>query len=130
MDNNDALARFYDIMVRAKLDPPPWEKWQPYASAADADLWPICRHGLMIGGVFFKAGTIHVAVAPGWEKRWVTPSILKAWRNIGHPVPLVGHIRADNHVAIELAKRLGFKFKADAGLFHFYVKEPCHAKPE
>ena len=119
----DPLRQFFDIMVAAGLNPPAWEVWSAHARD-NAELWPIEKAGAMIGGVFFKGQTVHIAVRPDWHGRWISPTLRRAYDTWTHDCPITTAIRPDNQAAIALATRLGFKFKADQGLYHLFEKEP------
>lgn len=128
----DYLRAFYDIMGECGMLRPPWEVWRAYASD-NAELWPIMGRSqdgapLMVGGVLFKGHTIHIAVRPDWQGRWIRPSMLKAWRqHYTHECDLYATPMADNAAACELAERLGFQRRGTSGQSVIYVKEkvPC-----
>lgn len=130
----DHLRRFYDILVAADRQPDESpEAWCARLREAmlqqKADLWPLSAPGqpLMIGGVMFAADTVHIAVLPEWQGRWATRRLRRAYDTWTHAIPIRAPIKPDNSKAISLAKRLGFKFQQDQGLYHLYVKEPTHA---
>jgi GNAT superfamily N-acetyltransferase len=122
----DALRRFHEILLRAGLAPPPWEAWSAYA-AENAELWPIMRGPLMIGGVFFKGQTVHIAVLPEWHGRWVSKTMRRGYDCWTHECAIETCIKPDNRAAVVLARRLGFHFTGrNQGPHHIYRKEPNH----
>lgn len=125
--NVDHLRAFYDVMVSCGLTVPPWEAWKAHASE-NAELWPIIKGGELVGGIFFKGQTIHIAVRPDWQGRWITPTILRAFRQWQHECEIVATPPQDNKAACALAERVGFKFRAPHRQFRVYAKEPttCH----
>lgn len=120
---NDALRDFYEILGACGMQRPPWDVW--YAAATDnAELWPIIRGGRMIGGVLFKGHSIHIAVLPEWQGRWVTKSMLRAWRTqYEHECDLYATPDTSNRAACELCERLGFRLQRRLGQSSIYVKE-------
>ena len=137
----DYLRRFYDISAAAGVAiPEAWETWgaamRQLVLEQKAELWPIGANGEMIGGVLLVGGDasqrapavdVHVAVLPHWRGRWITKALRRAYDSWTHEVPVRAIVQPDNHCVIELATRLGFKFQADQGLYHVYVKEANHA---
>lgn len=123
------LRDFYDVMGECGLDRPPWEAWHAWASD-NAELWPLTdRNRKLVGGVFFKGQTVHIAVKPEWQGRWVSKTLLKAYRQWTHDCEIVATPPADNRAACELAQRLGFVRRGPTpnGQFIVFVKEPtCH----
>lgn len=126
------LRQFFDVMVENGMcEANYWPLWS--AQARDnSELWPICAPNTrqFIGGIFFKGQTVHIVIKPEWHSRWVTRSILRGYREWAHPGELRALMRPDNTRAIAFAERLGFRFSADQGLYHLYIKEPVHAEPE
>lgn len=128
----DYLRTFYDIMAVTRPGQLlPWEQWEAIVRPAIAEgrsaLWPLSAPSqpLMIGGVMFAGDTIHIAVLPDWHSRWATRAMLRAWRDTyTHSIALRAPIEPNNRKAIALAKRLGFKFCENQGLYDLYVKEP------
>lgn len=118
------LNAFYDVMLECGMEPPPLVAWRAYVGSNSA-LWPIAKDGEFIGGILFIGHTIHIAVKPEWHGRWVTKSILRAFKETWqhdvdiHAYPLVGNEEANN-----LVKRLGFKYKGRENQANHYVKEP------
>lgn len=128
----DYLGRFYDICEEAGAPMGlPREQWVAKGHermlAGEAEIWPIGANGEMIGGVLFFGDTIHVAVLPAWQGRWITKALRRAYDTWTHSIPIRAIVKPDNSKVIELATRLGFKFRQDAGQYHIYVKEPTHA---
>jgi GNAT superfamily N-acetyltransferase len=128
----DYLRRFYDISAAAGVPiAEPFEVWAPCLREAmlqaKADLWPIGAHGQMIGGVLFMADTMHVAVLPEWQGRWISKALRRAYDTWTHDIPIRAIVQPDNRKVIELATRLGFTFQREDGPHHIYVKEPQHA---
>jgi RimJ/RimL family protein N-acetyltransferase len=124
----DALRDFYEVMGACGLARPEWQAWQAWASD-NADLWPIVKNGEVIGGVFFKGQTVHIAIRPDWQGRWLTPSMIRAYKTWAHECEIVAHPPKDNEAACQLAQRLGFKFRAPHNEFNVYVKEPTCPQP-
>lgn len=123
------LRRFYDISAAAGVPlAEPWEQWGPAMQEAialqKAELWPIGAHGEMVGGVLLLADTVHVAVLPEWQGRWITRALRRAYDTWTHAIPIRAIVKPDNRKVIALATRLGFTLQQDAGLYHIYVKEP------
>jgi GNAT superfamily N-acetyltransferase len=128
----NTLRRFYDICTEAGVPmSEPFEVWEPAMQHAileqKADLWPIGAHGEMIGGAMFMADTVHLAILPAWQGRWMTKALRRAYDTWTHTVPIRAIVRPDNHKIIEFDNRLGFTFRSDDGLYHTYIKEPTHA---
>jgi ribosomal protein S18 acetylase RimI-like enzyme len=122
MNTDLFLRQFYDIMVACGSNPPPWEQWRVFARA-NAELWPIEAGGKMVGGVFFKGHTIHIAILPEWHGRWLQRKHLRAWRQFEHAADLYATPEASNTAACELARRLGFRLMGVRGQSAMYVKE-------
>lgn len=125
----DFLGRFYDICAAAgKPMALPREEWvakgRERMLAQEAEIWPIGAHGEMVGGVLFFGDTVHVAVLPEWQGRWITKALRRAYDTWTHAIPIRAIVEPDNHRVIELATRLGFKFQREEGPHHIYVKEP------
>lgn len=126
------LRDFYEVMAECGLKPPPWEQWHAYATD-NAELWPITdKDRKLIGGVFFKGHTVHIAIKPQWQGRWISKALLKAYKQWTHECEIVAHPAVGNTAARELAQRLGFKFKeiTPNGMFAIYVKEPTPCHPQ
>jgi RimJ/RimL family protein N-acetyltransferase len=123
------LRAFYEVMGECGLTRPPWEAWQAWASD-NAELWPITdKAGVLVGGVFFKGQSVHIAVKPEWHGRWISKRLLKAYRQWTHECEIVATPEVGNKAACELAARLGFKNQGptENGLFIKFVKEAtCH----
>jgi len=120
----DHLDAFYDVMLACGMKPPPRQEWMAYARI-NADLWPIVREGKFIGGIFFKGHTIHIAVLPEWHRRWVTKSILRAFKEgWQHDVKIYAAPEKSNTEAIAFIRRLGFKYECSEDNQEVYFKEP------
>lgn len=122
----DHLRSFYDVMLAAKMAPPPWEMWRA-ALGQNFELWPMTdqrRGGQLFGGVLFVGQTIHIAIHPDYHGRWLSKHLLKAYRTWTHPCEIVATPPHDNRAARLLALKLGFKKRCRQGQFTMYVKEP------
>lgn len=127
----DYLRDFYEVMQACGIAHMPWEAWQAHASE-NAELWPITdKEGKLVGGVFFKGQTIHIAVHPDWHGKWISKKLLSAYRQWTHECEIVATPEVNNQPARELASRLGFKFcgLTENGRFAKYVKEPVPCRP-
>lgn len=123
MNNDLFLRQFYDIMAEAGMQRPPWAVWVKEATN-NAELWPIMKHGQMIGGALFKGHSIHIAIKPEWQGRWITRTMLRAWReSYTHDCDLYATPDTSNAAACALAERLGFRLKRKLGQSSIYVKE-------
>lgn len=123
MTNLDILRRFYEIIGECGMIRPPWEVWREHATD-NAEVWPIARGGEMVGGILFKGHTIHIAVLPEWHGRWMTKTILRAWReSYTHDCDLYATPMTANKAACQLAERLGFRKEGPAGQSTIYVKD-------
>lgn len=124
MDAMTEMRHFYDVLVRCKLSPPPFEEWHAFYSVNTA-LWPIIARdtGEMIGGVLFKGHLIHMAVVPEWQGRWLNKTVLRAYRTWTNEADVIAAIPPDNTQAITLAQRLGWKHRGVEEGFEIYVKE-------
>lgn len=123
------LRQFYEVMVACGMTVPPWQAWQAWAGD-NAELWPLTdTTGKLVGGVFFKGQTVHIAVHPDWHGRWISKRLLKAYRQWQHECEIVATPEVGNTAARTLAQRLGFEYRGltDNGLFAIYVKKetPC-----
>lgn len=124
------LRDFYEVMGECGMTRPPWQTWHAHATD-NAELWPLMdKDRKLIGGVFFKGHTVHIAVKPEWQGRWISKALLKAYRTWTHPIPIFAPIKPDNTKAVQLATRLGFRFSAKEAEHDIYVKEPTHAQAE
>jgi RimJ/RimL family protein N-acetyltransferase len=127
----DWLRAFHEVCASTADPLPPWEHWEPVVRAAmaerKAELWPIRVGEVFAGGVFFAGDTIHIAIKPEFHCRWATRRLRRAYDTWTHAVPIRALIKPDNKQSIRLATGLGFKFVADQGLYHLYVKEANHA---
>lgn len=120
------LRAFYDVMLACNLQPPAWEVWSAYATD-NAEFWPIMdrRQEKLIGGVLFKGHTVHIAIHPDHQKRWITKAMLAGYRQWTHDCEIVATPPVDNVAASNLAKRLGLvqRGATNDGQFHIFVKE-------
>ncbi len=120
------LRAFHDVMVAAKMAPPPWETWRA-ALGENFELWPMTdqtQGGKLIGGVLFVGQTIHIAIHPDYHGRWISRRLLAAYRTWTHECEIVATPPHSNRRARLLALKLGFKKKRRQGQFTIYVKEP------
>jgi RimJ/RimL family protein N-acetyltransferase len=120
------LRDFYDVMGECGMARPEWEAWHAWATD-NAELWPLTdKAGKLVGGVFFKGHTVHIAVHPEWQGRWISKSLLKAYREWTHECEIYASPPVDNKAARTLAERLGFEYRglSDEGPFAVYVKRP------
>lgn len=132
------LRDFYDVMGECGMDRPPWKAWHAHATD-NAELWPLLdrKTRKLIGGVFFKGHTVHIAVKPEWQGRWISKTLLAAYRQWTHDCEIVAHPPKGNKAAVALCERLGLKNISDrddmklTSIAHpdlvFYAKEanPC-----
>lgn len=121
----DYLRGFYDVMGECGMTRPQWEAWRAWATD-NAVLWPLTdKAGNILGGVFFKGHTVHIAVKPQWQGRWINKTILKAYRQWTHDCEIVATPEVGNTKARTLAERLGFIYRGttENGLFAIYAKE-------
>lgn len=102
----------------------PW-----YACFKESTLWPISRDGQHVGtllmhGMPNEPGVmLHFVVLPDWEGRWVTKSMLRAFRNWKPGVPLLTLVKQDDPARIKAAGTIGFKpMKRPAVLGHDWYK--------
>lgn len=116
------LREFYEVMGDCGMQRPTWEMFCAHA-ADNAELWPLVKGGKVVGGVFFKGHTIHIAVKPEWQGRWLTKRLRRAWDTYTHECELFAHPHTTNKAACALAERLGFKFRRHDGEFSIYSKE-------
>ncbi len=116
------LREFYDVLGDCGQPRPSWDAFCAHA-AVNAELWPLMKGGKMVGGVFFKGHTIHIAVKPEWHGRWLTKRLRRAWDTYTHECDVLASPRTDNKAACALAERLGFKFNGFDGEFSTYIKE-------
>ena len=118
------LRDLYAILERCGDKPPPFEEWHAYWTE-NAEFWPIVgKDRKLIGGVLFKGHTVHVSVAPEWQCRWLTKTMLKAYRVWTHDCDIVAHPHKSNARAIELCRRLGMRHDGTdpTGQFELFVK--------
>lgn len=108
----DYLRDFYEIIGECGQARPPYEVWREWATD-NADFWPIGAGAKLIGGVLFKGHTVHIAVLPQWQKRWIKPSHLRAWRQFPHTVDLYATPLASNVAACRMAEALGFRLATE-----------------
>lgn len=117
------LEQFYDILAECGLDVPNRELWLAYYTD-NTEFWPLTnKAGQLMGGILFKGHTIHVAVKPEVQGRWINKTMLKAYREWKHPVDLIAHPACENVRAIELCKRLGFTHRGCERGHEIFVKE-------
>jgi RimJ/RimL family protein N-acetyltransferase len=118
------LRDFYDVMGACGMARPEWEAWHAWATD-NAELWPLTdKTGKLVGGVFFKGHTVHIAVHPDWQGKWISKTMLKAYREWTHECEIVATPPADNVAACELARRLGFKERGRTSAdYIIFVKE-------
>lgn len=119
------LRDFYEVLGECGMDRPPWPEWEAWATD-NAELWPLRDGDRFIGGVFFKGHTVHIAVKPEYQRRWITKRILKAFRSWTHECEIVANPAVDNIAARKLAGGLGFKYHGTSPgrKFAIYIKEP------
>lgn len=120
-DDEQYLRQFYEIMGECGMIRPPWEAWRAHATE-NAQLWPIGTAGKMIGGVLWKGHTVHIAVLPQWQGRWLRKAHLAAWKQFTHECDIYATPMADNQAACRLAERLGFERQGPSGQSIIYVK--------
>jgi RimJ/RimL family protein N-acetyltransferase len=119
------LRDFYDVMGACGMTRPGWEAWHAWATD-NAELWPLTdKTGKLVGGVFFKGQTVHIAVHPEWQGRWISKALLRAYKTWTHECEIVAAPEVGNKPARNLAERLGFEYRGltPNGLFAIYVKE-------
>lgn len=120
------LEQYYDIVTRnCGMYEPNREEWLRWASE-NAEFWPIIKRGELIGGVLFKGHTVHIAVKPEWQGRWVTKSMLRAYPLWKPQADVVAPIFKTRRQAIELAERLGFERLEETDHYYLYVKRAHH----
>jgi RimJ/RimL family protein N-acetyltransferase len=120
------LRDFYDVMGACGMARPEWEAWHAWATD-NAELWPLTdRTGKLIGGMFFKGHTVHIAVHPDWQGKWISKTMLRGYKAWTHDCEIHATPEVGNTKARELAERLGLKFRGltEDGLFAKYAKEP------
>jgi RimJ/RimL family protein N-acetyltransferase len=120
------LRDFYDVMGACGMARPEWEAWHAWATD-NAELWPLTdKAGKLVGGVFFKGHTVHIAVHPDWQGKWINKAMLRGYKAWTHECEIHAAPEVGNKPARNLAERLGFKFRGltDDGLFAKYAKEP------
>ncbi len=123
------LRAFYEVMGACGLARPPWEAWLAHATE-NAELWPLLDHTQtpprLFGGVLFKGHTVHIAIHPDYQRRWISKRLFRAYEQWEHDCEIIAHPPVENVAARNLAHRLGFKYRGDTdnGLFAIYVKEP------
>ncbi len=117
------MRDMHAILERCGLNPPPFEEWHAYYSE-NTELWPLRKEYKLVGGILFKGHTLHVAVDPEWQNRWVTKTMLRAWRDWKNEVDLYATPPKENEKAIELCRRLGMVHKGldETGQFEVFVK--------
>jgi RimJ/RimL family protein N-acetyltransferase len=126
------LRDFYDVMGACGMARPEWEAWHAWATD-NAELWPLTdKTGKLVGGVFFKGHTVHIAVHPDWHGRWISKALLRGYKAWTHECEIVATPEVGNDKARTLADRLGFEYRGltPNGLFAIYVKGAnlCHPR--
>lgn len=106
------LRDLHAVLVRCEMAPPPFDQWSAFYSD-NAEMWPILdrKTAKLIGGVMFKGHTVHLAVDPMWQGRWVTKTLLRAYRAWSHDCEIHATPHKDNARAIELCRRLGLEHR-------------------
>jgi RimJ/RimL family protein N-acetyltransferase len=127
------LRDFYDVMGACGMLRPPWEAWRA-AYSENAELWPITdrNHGdKLVGGVLFKDHTVHIAIAPEWQRRWVSKALLRAYKTWAPACDVYATPAIDNTTACKFAERLGFQRRGETedGQYAIYVKEATCPRP-
>jgi RimJ/RimL family protein N-acetyltransferase len=125
------MRELYDVLVRCDMSPPPFEEWSAYYSE-NAELWPIAKDGKFVGGVLFKGHTVHIAVHPDWQGRWLTAAMLRGYRAWTHDCEIFATPALNNAAACRLAERLGLERRGqtDCGRYAIYIKAPNPLKEE
>lgn len=118
------LAKFHEIATKAGLPIEPWDEWSQTFTPEVTEVWPIIKGEETIGGVLFWHNTIHIAVLPEWQGKWVTKDMIKAYKTWTHTVPIVAMIKlGDSHLE-KFATRFGFVRRAIDEKYSYYIKEP------
>ena len=123
------LLDAYNLAWRAGVDVGPRDKWLDLYRNNDHEIWPIAKGGRFIG--FFLIHQVdqgqvmaHIVVLPEWHGRWVTKQMVNAYRLWKPRCPIYAPIACDNKAAMDLARRMGWKFYRAASGYFIYVKEP------
>ena len=123
------LERFYDLMMACGIhDPIGREGWLRFYSE-NSELWPVIKQGEMVGGVLFKGHTVHIAIRPDWQKRWITKAMLRGYAHWKPTVDVVAPINKQRPDARRLADRLGLVLRSEDDHYWYYVKEKCDEHP-
>jgi len=123
------IDSFYDIMVEAGIQPrQSREDWLKFFSE-DSELWPIVKGGEMVGGVLFRSNTVHIAIKPEWQKKWVTPSMMRAYPHWKPLIDVIAPIQKGNEASARLAKRLGFELLEEQAEYLISVKRKHDEHP-
>lgn len=109
----EQFRRTWEIARASGVCDDEFEPWLACFKAAT--LWPINHGGEQVGtllmhGLQGEPGVmLHFVILPEWEGRWVTKSMLRAFRGWRPGVPLLTLVKQDDPVRVKAAGMIGFK---------------------
>lgn len=122
------LEKYLEIAIESGIEIDDRAAWLRDFST-DSEIWPIQKNGEMVGGVLFKANTVHIAVKPEWQKKWATREMLRAYPSWTPQIDVLAPIRKTNTDSIRLAQHLGFERREETDTHYIFVKRKHDEHP-